>query len=82
MMSTGTELKRIRCSYKGRTGYIPEIWLAGRSQVWQREGLTAGDAYTQAIIDWFEQSDLATEYNRQQPSDRSTNDHDEAIDAL
>lgn len=60
-----TEPKQLRCTYKGRTEYIPEIWLAGRSRMRQREGLTVGDAYTQAIIDWFEQSDLAEQYKQQ-----------------
>jgi hypothetical protein len=58
------EPKRIPCYYKGRTELIPKIWLAGRSQMRQREGRTVADAYTQAIIDWFEQSDLAAEYQR------------------
>jgi hypothetical protein len=64
--STIREPKRIKCRYKGRTELIPEIWLVGRSQIRQREGRTVGDAYTQAIIDWFEQSDLAAEYQQQE----------------
>jgi len=64
-MTIATEPKRLQCRYKGRTEHIPEIWLAGRARTRQREGLTLGDAYTQAIVDWFEQADLAAQYERE-----------------
>lgn len=64
-----TEPKRLQCRYKGRTEHIPEIWLAGRAYARRREGLSAGDAYTQAIVDWFEQSDLAAQYEAEQRKD-------------
>lgn len=69
MKSDSDNLKRVRCSYKGRTEHVPEIWLVGRARVRQCEGLAMAEAYAQAVADWFEQSDLATEYAQQQRKD-------------
>ena len=62
-----TEPKQLRCTYKGRTEYIPEIWLAGRARYWSIHAphLHVREQYQYAVEDWFYQSELAEQYEQQ-----------------
>lgn len=64
-----TRYAKVRCAIvkvEGRRYEIPEIWLAGRSRVHEREGAGPLDAYHLAIMDWHEQELLGEQYAREQ----------------
>lgn len=50
-------------SANGHTYTIPEMWLAGRALMREREGFNPYQAHVQAITDWVDQLTAEQRYN-------------------
>ena len=51
----------IHVTFGGRTDAIPTPWLCARTRAWERNGLTPRAAWQQAVVDWFEQAEVAAQ---------------------
>ena len=57
--------KYVEVWLNGRKAVIPQMWLVGATSSAKRRGMTPHAAYQDAIRQWFEQEDMAGEFEKQ-----------------